>query len=69
LKLSEYALFEKPIVAAGYLPGPDYISAQTTIESYSKSILSGLKGEAPKPTPRTWEENLPLLRKAYKVLQ
>jgi glycosyltransferase involved in cell wall biosynthesis len=69
LKLSEYALFEKPIVAAGYLPGPDYISANTTVESYSKAILSGLRGEAPKPTPHTWEENLPLVKKAYKVLQ
>ena len=69
IKLSEYALFEKPIVAAGYLPGPDYISAKTTVESYSEAILSGLRGEAPKPTPHTWEENLPTLRKAYKVLQ
>jgi glycosyltransferase involved in cell wall biosynthesis len=69
LKLSEYALFEKPIVTAGYLPGPDYLSADTTVESYSKAILAGLKGDAPKPTPHTWEENLPLVRKAYKVLQ
>jgi glycosyltransferase involved in cell wall biosynthesis len=69
MKLSEYALFEKPIVVAGYLPSPDYISADTTIESYSKAILEGLNGEAPKPTPHTWEENLPLLRKAYSILQ
>ena len=68
LKLSEYALFRKPIVAAGYLPGPDYISANTTVESYSKAILKGLNGNAPRPTPHTWEENLPILRKAYKVL-
>jgi len=69
LKLSEYALFEKPIVAAGYLPGRDYISADTTVESYSDAILEGLRGNAPKPTPHTWEENLPTIRKAYKTLQ
>ncbi|MFQ5834177.1 MAG: hypothetical protein ACE5H4_15845 [Candidatus Thorarchaeota archaeon] len=68
LKLSEYALFEKPIVVAGYLPGPDYISAETTVDSYSEAVLEGLRGNAPRPTPHTWEENLPTIRKAYKAL-
>ncbi len=68
LKLSEYALFEKPIVAAGYLPGEDYISADTTVESYSRAILAGLDGEAPRPTPHTWEENQSVIRKAYDSL-
>ncbi|MHA2063771.1 MAG: glycosyltransferase [Candidatus Thorarchaeota archaeon] len=68
IKLSEYALFEKPIVAAGYLPGEDYIHAETNVDSYSSAILSGFAGEAPKPTPHTWEENLPNIRKAYAAL-
>ncbi len=68
LKLSEYALFEKPIVAAGYLPGDDYISADTTVESYSRAILAGLDGEAPRPTPHTWEENRSNIKKAYDAL-
>jgi hypothetical protein len=68
LKLSEYALFEKPIVAAGYLPGPDYISAKTTVESYSKAIIKGLRGHAPRPTTHVWEENIPVLKKAYRSL-
>lgn len=68
LKLSEYALFEKPIVAAGYSDHPDYISCRTTVESYADAILRGLDGEAPKPTPHTWEENIPKIRKAYNAL-
>lgn len=68
LKLSEYALFKKPIATAGYLPGDDYISAETNRESYSKAIISGLRGEAPEPTPHTWEENRSTIRKAYSAL-
>ncbi|MGV9169624.1 MAG: glycosyltransferase [Promethearchaeia archaeon] len=68
LKLSEYALFEKPIVAAGYSAHPDYISSKTDVESYANAILRGFDGEAPKPTPHTWEENIPTIRKAYKSL-
>ncbi|MFW9795385.1 MAG: glycosyltransferase [Candidatus Thorarchaeota archaeon] len=65
IKLSEYALFEKPIVTAGYLPCSDYLSSDTTIESFSAAILDGLRGKAPKPKPHTWEENIPTIRKAY----
>ncbi|MBD3157214.1 MAG: glycosyltransferase [Candidatus Lokiarchaeota archaeon] len=68
LKLSEYALFEKPIVAAGYSEHPDYISSKTDVESYSDAILRGFDGEAPKPTPHTWEENIPKIKKAYETL-
>ena len=68
LKLSEYALFEKPIVAAGYSDHPDYISCKTDRDSYSKAILRAFDGEAPRPTPHTWEENTPKIRKAYDSL-
>ena len=68
LKLSEYALFKKPIVAAGYLDGTDYISTETTMESYSKGILECMNGNAPVPVPHTWEENLPKVKQAYDIL-
>ncbi len=68
LKLSEYALFKKPIVAAGYSDGKDYISVDTDIESYTRGILDCIDGHAPVPTPHTWEENIPNLRKAYEIL-
>ena len=68
LKLSEYALFRKPIVAAGYLEGTDYISTETTVESYKRGILDCLNGNAPIPKPHTWEENLPKLKEAYDIL-
>ncbi|NHI82931.1 MAG: glycosyltransferase [Candidatus Thorarchaeota archaeon] len=69
LKLSEYALFEKPIVAAGYSPGKDYISTDTRTELYARGIVEGLNGGAPKPIPHYWEENIPTLKKAYEALQ
>ncbi len=68
IKLSEYAVFEKPIVTAGYLPCSDYLSADTTSDSYSEAILAGLRGQAPKPTPHTWEENHSIIRRAYRIL-
>ena len=68
LKLSEYALFKKPIVAAGYLEGTDYLSTETSVESYRTGILDCLNGNAPVPTPHTWEENIPKLKQAYDIL-
>jgi hypothetical protein len=68
MKLSEYALFEKPIVAAGYSEHPDYIAPKTDVESYADAIVQGFDGKAPKPVPHTWEENVPKIRKAYKSL-
>jgi glycosyltransferase involved in cell wall biosynthesis len=68
IKLSEYALFEKPIVAAGYAQHPDYIQTETTPDEFAGGIFRALEGEAPRPVPHTWEENEPVLRRAYESL-
>jgi hypothetical protein len=68
MKISEYAVFEKPIVAAGYSNCKDYLSASTNVESYSKAIISAFRGKAPKPTPHYWEENEAIIKEAYLLL-
>ena len=67
-KLSEYAAFEKPIVAAGYSECKDVLAADTTIDSFSKAIIAAFNGKAPKPKPHFWEENENLIREAYSHL-
>ena len=68
LKISEYALYQKPIVVAGYSDCPDYLSAKRTVKSYSEAIVAAFKGGAPVPIPHTWEENIPVLKEAYSYL-
>jgi glycosyltransferase involved in cell wall biosynthesis len=68
LKLSEYAIFKKSIVTAGYGSDSEYLSAETNPESYANAIMKGFAGEAPKPTPHFWEENLSKIKKAYSLL-
>ena len=67
-KLSEYAAFEKPIVAAGYSECEDVLAADTTIDSFSEAIIAAFKGKAPIPKPHFWEENENLIREAYSHL-
>ena len=54
-KISEYMLFEKPIVACGIAPSKEYLLVKP--QDLVKGILEALKGNAPKPTPRTWEDD------------
>jgi hypothetical protein len=68
MKISEYAVFEKPIVAAGYSDCRDFLSASTNAESYSNAIVSAFRGNAPRPTPHYWEENEPKIKEAYSLL-
>jgi glycosyltransferase involved in cell wall biosynthesis len=67
-KLSEYAAFRKPIVAAGYFDSEDVLPADTTVDSFSAAILAAFNGEAPEPKPHFWEENESLIREAYSHL-
>ena len=66
--ISEYAVFEKPIVAAGYSDCKDFLSASTNVESYSHAIVSAFRGNAPSPTPHFWEENESIIKEAYSLL-
>ena len=68
MKISEYAVFEKPIVAAGYSDCKDFLSASTNDESYSHAIVSAFRGNAPTPKPHFWEENESLIKEAYSLL-
>jgi glycosyltransferase involved in cell wall biosynthesis len=68
LKLSEYASFEKPIVAAGYSNCDDYLSPKTTVSEFSRDIKRALNGDAPKPQPHFWEENEQHIIDAYNLL-
>ncbi len=68
LKLSEYALFEKPIVAAGYSECSDYLCAKTNVESFSNAIKQAINGYAPSPVPHTWEENEKKIHEAYSMV-
>ena len=54
-KISEYMLFEKPIVACGIAPSKEYLLVKP--QNLVKGILEALEGRAPKPTPRTWEDD------------
>ena len=54
-KISEYMLFEKPIVACGIAPSKEYLLVKP--QNLAKGILEALEGKAPKPTPRTWEDD------------
>lgn len=60
-KISEYAAFEKPIVAAGYAPSSQYLLVDQTPEALAEGILKGLNGEITPPKPHYWEENEPLM--------
>jgi len=54
-KISEYMLFEKPIIACGIAPSKEYLLVEP--KDLVKGIVEALKGRAPKPTPRTWEDD------------
>lgn len=54
LKISEYMLFRKPIVCSGIAPSSQYLLVKE--DDLVDGILEALKGNAPIPTPRTWEE-------------
>jgi len=55
LKISEYMFFRKPIVACGVAPSKEYLLVKR--QDMVKGILEALKGNAPKPTRRTWEDS------------
>jgi len=54
-KISEYMFFRKPIVACGIAPSPEYLLVE--LPEMANAILQALKGKAPKPAPRTWEDD------------
>jgi len=54
-KISEYMLFEKPIVACGIAPSKEYLLVEP--EGMVDGILLAAEGKVPKPTPRTWEDD------------
>lgn len=54
-KISESMLFEKPIVSCGIAPSKEYLLVKR--QDIVKGILEALEGKAPKPTPKTWEQN------------
>jgi len=54
-KISEYMLFRKPIVASGIAPSSQYLLVDE--DNLVDGILEALKGNAPDPTPRTWEDD------------
>lgn len=54
-KISEYMLFEKPIVACGIAPSKEYLLVEP--EDMANGILLAAERKVPKPTPRTWEDD------------
>lgn len=54
-KISELMFFNKPIVACGIAPSKEYLLVER--QELVKGILEALEGKAPKPTPRTWEDD------------
>jgi len=53
-KISEYMFFEKPIVACGVAESSEYLLVKE--DELADGILRALRGEAPKPKRRTWED-------------
>lgn len=54
-KISEYMFFRKPIVACGIAPSREYLLVE--FKDMAEGILQVLEGKAPKPEPRTWEDD------------
>lgn len=54
-KIAEYMFFRKPIVASGIAPSKEYLLVE--VQDITNGVLSALDGKAPKPTPRTWEDD------------
>lgn len=54
-KISECMFLRKPIVASGIAPSKEYLLAESS--DLADAILRALEGKAPKPTPRTWEDD------------
>lgn len=55
MKISEYMMFKKPIVCSGIAPSSQYLLVKE--EELVDGIMKALIGEAPTPTPKTWEEH------------
>lgn len=67
-KISEYAALGKPIVATGLAPSKQYLLAEG-FSGFVKGIADALKGCAPKPEPKFWEDySEPALYEAYSTL-
>jgi glycosyltransferase involved in cell wall biosynthesis len=64
-KISEFMFFGKPIVACGIAPSKEYLLVKP--QDMANGILQALEGKAPKPTPRTWEDDCE--GKVLKVIQ
>jgi glycosyltransferase involved in cell wall biosynthesis len=54
-KISEYMFYRKPIVACGISQSKEYLLVRQ--EDMAKGILEALKGKAPRPSPRSWEDD------------
>lgn len=53
-KISEYMFFEKPIVACGIAESSEYLLVREN--EMAEGILRALRGAAPKPKRKTWED-------------
>ena len=53
-KISEYMFFGKPIIACGIGESKEYLLVKEG--EMVEGIVKALRGEAPLPTPRTWED-------------
>lgn len=60
-KISEYAAFEKPIVAAGYAPSSQYLLVSQAPEAVAEGVMKGLDGKIDPPRPHFWEDNEPTM--------
>jgi glycosyltransferase involved in cell wall biosynthesis len=67
-KISEYAAFSKPIVAAGYAPSEQYYLTFQTPTAFAEGIRKALRGELPLAVPHFWEENQKRLFEIYASL-
>jgi hypothetical protein len=60
-KISEYAVFKKPIVATCYAPSEQYLLVNPDPISFSEGIMKGLEGKINPSISHFWEENEPIL--------
>jgi len=60
-KISEYAAFQKPIVATCYSASDQYLLADPKPTAFAEGILRGIDGKIRPSKRHFWEENEPLL--------
>jgi len=60
-KISEYAAFQKPIVATRYSASDQYLLVDPNPIAFAEGILKGIDGKIRPSRPHFWEENESLL--------